>query len=144
MFFFLLLRNTSSSSSSSSYSSSSSFSDGLVQICDSFTMVSTQNNRVFHWAVYQPIAFSRFEVTRGDSNRSRKNYGFLYDAIFSSRVRMCTNQLATKCNYYLRLLNWKYSWCAGSVWRKPVILQQMPNFSSSMHLLLKSDMLHSW
>ena len=27
-----------------------------------------------------------------------KNYGFLYDAIFSSRVRMRTNHLATKCN----------------------------------------------
>ena len=33
-----------------------------------------------------------FEVTRGDSNRSLKNYGFLYHAIFSSRVRMRTNQ----------------------------------------------------
>ena len=29
-----------------------------------------------------PSLFSRFEVTRGDSNRSLKNYGFLYDAIF--------------------------------------------------------------
>ena len=46
----------------------------------------------------------RFEVTRGDSNRSLKNYGFLYDAIFSSHVRMRTNHLATKCNYYVRLL----------------------------------------
>jgi len=25
--------------------------------------------------------FSRFEVTRGDSNRSLKNYGFLYDTM---------------------------------------------------------------
>ena len=45
------------------------------------------------------------EVTRGDSNRSLKNYGFLYDAIFSSRVCMRTNHLAMKCNYYARLLN---------------------------------------
>jgi len=52
-----------------------------------------------------PLLFHRFEVTRGDSNRSLKNYGFLYDAIFSSHVRMCTNHLATKCNYYTRLLN---------------------------------------
>jgi len=40
-----------------------------------------------------PSLFSRFEVTQGNSNRSLKNYGFLYDAIFSSRVRMCTNHL---------------------------------------------------
>jgi len=38
-----------------------------------------------------------FEVTRGDLNRSLKNYGFLCDAILSSRVRMRTNYLATKC-----------------------------------------------
>jgi len=38
-----------------------------------------------------PSLFSRFEVTRGNSNRSLKNYGFLYDAIFSSHVRMRTN-----------------------------------------------------
>ena len=54
---------------------------------DSFTMVFAQNSSIFHWVVHQPIAF---EVTRGDSNRSLKNYGFLYDAIFSSRVRMRT------------------------------------------------------
>ena len=64
---------------------------------DSFTMVFAQNSSIFHWAVHQPIAFSRFEDARGDSNRSLKNYGFLYDAIFSSRVRMHPNHLATKC-----------------------------------------------
>jgi len=42
---------------------------------------------------------------KGDWNRSLKNYGFLYDTIFSSHVRMRTNHLATKCNYYARLLN---------------------------------------
>jgi len=41
---------------------------------------------------------------------------------FSSRVRMLTkNHLAMKYNYYIRLLNWLV--CAGSVWRKPMILQ---------------------
>jgi len=30
-----------------------------------------------------PSLFSRFEVTRGDSNRSLKNCGFLYDTVFS-------------------------------------------------------------
>ena len=34
-----------------------SSSDGLVQICMTFTMVFTQNSSVFHWAVHQPIAF---------------------------------------------------------------------------------------
>ena len=51
-----------------------------------------------------PSLFTRLEVTQGHSNCSLKNYGFLYDAIFSSRVRMRTNHLATKCNYYARLL----------------------------------------
>jgi len=41
-----------------------------------------------------PSLSSMFEVTRGDSNCSLKNYGFLYDAIFSSHVRMRTNHLA--------------------------------------------------
>ena len=73
---------------------------------DSFTMVFAQNSSIFHWAVHQPIAFSRFEDARGDSNRSLKNYGFLYDTIFfSSRVRMRTNHLATKFSYYARLPN---------------------------------------
>jgi len=43
-----------------------------------------------------PSLFSRFEVTQGNSNRSLK-YGFLYGAIFSSRVRIRKNHLATKC-----------------------------------------------
>ena len=50
---------------------------------DSFMMVFAQNSSLFHWAVYQSIAFFKFEVTPwGDSNCSLKNYGFLYDAIF--------------------------------------------------------------
>ena len=70
-------------------------------------------SHAFQWFLHKTVAFfteqctspSLFEVTRGDPNRSLKNYGFLYDAIFSSRVRMCTNRLATKYNYYARLLN---------------------------------------
>ena len=61
-----------------------------------------------------PSIFYRFEVSRGGSNRSLKN--FLCDTIFSSHVCMRTNHLAMKCNYYARLLN---SWYAGSVWREP-------------------------
>ena len=48
---------------------------------DSFTIVFAQNSSIFRWAVHQPIAF--FHVHTGQFlNRSLKNYGFLYDAIF--------------------------------------------------------------
>jgi len=40
-----------------------------------------------------------FEVTPGDSNHSLKNYGFLYNASFSSRVRMYTNHLRSVIMY---------------------------------------------
>ena len=90
----------------SSSSSSSSFSDGLVQICVTLSRwFSHKTAAFFTEQCTSPSLFPRFEVTRGDSNRSLKNYGFLYDAIFSSRVHMRTNHLATKCNYYARLLN---------------------------------------
>ena len=49
---------------------------------DSFTMVFAQNSSIFTEQCTSPSLFSRFEVTRGNSNRSLKNYGFLYDAIF--------------------------------------------------------------
>ena len=83
-----------------------SFSDGLVQICMTLSWwflhetaaVSTEQ-------CTSPSLFSRFEVSRGGSNRSLKNYSFLCDAIFSSCVRMHTSHLAMKCNYYARLLN---------------------------------------
>ena len=89
-----------------SSSSSSSSSDGLVQICVTLSRwFSHKTAAFFTEQCTSPSLFSRFEVTRGDSNRSLKNYGFLYDAIFSSRVRMRTNHLATKCNYNARLLN---------------------------------------
>ena len=101
---------------SSSSSSSSSSSDGLVQICMTLSRwFSHKTAAFFTEQCTSPSLLSRFEVTRGDSNHSLKNYGFLYDAIFSSCVRMRTNHLATKCNYYTRLLNLKYCWCAGSV-----------------------------
>ena len=86
-------------------SSSSSSSDGLVQICVTLSRwFSHKTAAFFTEQCTSPSLFSRFEVMRGDSNRSLKNYGFLYDAIFSSHVRMRTNHLATKYNYYARLL----------------------------------------
>jgi len=51
-----------------------------------------------------PSLFYRFEISQGGLNRSL-NYGFLCNDIFSSCVCMRTNHLATKCNYYARLLN---------------------------------------
>ena len=95
-------------------------------LCDSLTMIFSHN--IFHWPVHQPIAFPRFEVTRGNYNRSLKNYGFLYDAIFFViYVRMRTNHLATKCNYYARntvgvrgafeeSLSFFSQYCIGSLW----------------------------
>ena len=86
-------------------SSSSSSSDGLIQICVTLSRwFSHKTAAFFTEQCTSPSLFSGFEVTRGDSNRSLKNYGFLYDAIYSSRVRMRTNHLATKYNYYARLL----------------------------------------
>ena len=102
MFFFLLLLLLLLSSSSSSSSSS----DRLVQICVTLSRwFSHKTAEFFTEQCTSPSLFSRFEVTRGDSNRSLMNYGFLYNAIFSSCVRMRTNHLATKLNYYERLLN---------------------------------------
>jgi len=49
-------------------------------------MVFAQSSSIFHRAVHQPIIISRFQVSRGGSNRSLKNYGFLCNAIFFSRV----------------------------------------------------------
>ena len=52
---------------------------GLVQICV------TLSRWFSHKTAEQctsPSLFQRFEVTRGNSNYSLKNYGFLYDAIF--------------------------------------------------------------
>jgi len=37
-------------------------------------MVSAHNSSILHWAVRQPIAFHNFEVSRGSSNWSLKNY----------------------------------------------------------------------
>ena len=85
---------------------SASSSDGLVQICVTLSRgFSHKTAAFFTEQCTSSSLFSMFEVTRGDSNRSLKNHGFLYDAIFSLRVRMRTNHLATKCNYYARLLN---------------------------------------
>ena len=106
MFFFL------------SSSSSSSSSDGLVQICLTLSWWFLQKTAAFSTEqCTSPSLFSRFEVSRGGSNWSLKNYGFLSDAIFSSRVRMHTDHLATKL--IITQDCWIGSWCAGSVWREP-------------------------
>ena len=76
---------------------SSSSSDRLVQMCVTLSQWFLHKTEAFFTEqCINSSLFSRFEVTRGDSNCSLKNYGFLYDAIFSSCVRMRTNRLATK------------------------------------------------
>ena len=56
---------------------------------DSFTMVFAQNSSIFTEQCTSPLLFSRFEVAQGDLNRSLKNYGFLYDAIFFLHMYAC-------------------------------------------------------
>ena len=58
-------------------------SDRLVQICVTLSLwFSHKTAAFFTEQCTSPSLSSRFEVTRGDSNRSLKNYGFLYDAYF--------------------------------------------------------------
>ena len=76
-FFFIIIRQASSN------------------LRDSFAMLFAQNSSIFTEQCTSSSLFSRFEVTQGNSNRSLKNYGFLYDAIFFPRVRMRINYLAT-------------------------------------------------
>ena len=66
MFFFLLLLQK------GQFKFARLFHDGFCTKQQHFPLSSAPVHRFF----------SRFEVTRGDSNRSLKNYGFLYDAIF--------------------------------------------------------------
>jgi len=129
-----------------------SSSDGLVQICvlfhDGF------RTKQQHFSLSRAPAHRFFQVwshTRPFKPLTEELWLPLRRH-FSSRVRMRTNHLAMKC-YYARLLNEKYCWCAGSVSRKPVILQPIlhrkpvrgdlllcnrwQTLSSSMHLLLK-------
>ena len=93
------------SGAASSSSSSSSSSDRLVQICMTYDPFHTKTAAFSTEQCTSPSLFSRFEVSRGGSNCSLKNYSFFATPFFSSRVRMRTNHLATKCNYYARSLN---------------------------------------
>ena len=86
-------------------------------LCHSFMMVFAQNRSIFYWAGTSPSLFYRFEVWF--EPLTEELWLPLRCHFFSSHIRMCTNHLATKCNYYARLLNPKYSWRAGSVWREP-------------------------
>ena len=56
--------------------------DGSSKLRDSFTLVFARNSSILHWALHQPITFA--QVSRGSSNRSMKNYGFISDAIFKN------------------------------------------------------------
>ena len=97
------------------------FRQASSNLLDSFTIVLAQNSRILHWAVHQSISFSqpKFEVSQSSSNWSLNNYGSICDTLFYSLVHIGQNHLATKHNYYSRLLNYN-SLCA---WRlgEPVI-----------------------
>ena len=80
------------------------FKRASLNLRGSFTMVFAQNSSIFTEQCTSPSHFSRLEVTRGDSNRSLKNYGSFTTHFFFT-LRMRTNHLAAKCNYYARLLN---------------------------------------
>ena len=72
-------------------SSSSSSSDRLVQICVTLSRWFLHKTAAFSTEqCTSPSLFFRFEVSRGVSNRSLKNYGFLCDAIFFLHVYACT------------------------------------------------------
>jgi len=58
------------------------FRQASSNLRDSFRMVFSQSSSIFHRAVHQPIAYFQVSSSRGGSNRSLKNYGFLCDAIF--------------------------------------------------------------
>ena len=71
---------------------------------DTITIVFTQNRNILHWAVHQPIAFDKFEVTWGGSNWSLNNYGFIYNAIFF--ICMHAHKPLSNEMSLLRLLNY--------------------------------------
>jgi len=77
-------------------------SDGLVQNCVTFTMVSSKTAAFYSDQCTSPSLFHNFEVSWGASNWSLNNYSFICNAIFFI-VHMRTNHLATKHNS--RLLN---------------------------------------
>ena len=82
-------------------------SGGLVQICGTFSpWFHTKQQPFFTWAVHQPIIFlpglKSHEVVQTTHWRTMASFAMPF---FSSCVRMRTNHLATKCNYYARLLN---------------------------------------
>ena len=84
---------------------------------ESFTMVFAQNGSIFHWAVHQPIPFFQVWSHTRRFELLAEELWLPYDAIFlhvyaCAQITLNFELLATKCNYYARLLNYKYCWCA--------------------------------
>ena len=63
------------------------FRQANSKLCDSFTMVFTQNSSIYTEQCTSPSLFHNFEVSQGGSNRSLKNYDFISDTIF----KICTH-----------------------------------------------------
>ena len=111
---------------------------------DTFTMIFTQNNSIFRWAVHQLITFFySFEVSRGSSNQSLKNYGFICDAIFSSLVCMHTNHLSIIKDCWIRNMvmcmktgSWLSVWTEPGQWFFSQYYIHLLRKSTRTHLLL--------
>jgi len=78
-FFFFFFRQASSKLCDS-------FHDGFMHKTAAFYTEQCTSSSLFH----------NFEVSRGSSNQSLNNYGFISDTILKKHVRMCTNHLAMK------------------------------------------------
>jgi len=76
---------------------SSSSSDGLVQNCMTLSQWFSHKTIAFYTEqCTSPLLFHNFEVSRGGSNRSLKNYGFISYAILKKLACMHANHLAMK------------------------------------------------
>jgi len=77
----------------SSSSSSTSSSKGLFKIVWLYHF--TQSSRILHWAMHQHFAFSQLWSLTKHLNQSLRNFGFIYNTIFSL-VQLHTNHFAIK------------------------------------------------
>ena len=126
-----------------------SSSDGLVQICMTFTMVFTQNSSVFHWAVHQPIAFIQvWSLTRWFEPLTKQLWLPLRRHFFFTCTRAhksLSNDIMQNCWIRTQLVCrecLKKAWsgqlffsqyCIGSLWVEICYSVIVANFSSSIH-----------
>jgi len=71
------------------------FRQASSQLCDSLTFMH-KTAAFYTKQCTSPLLFQNIEASRGGSNRSLENYGFISNANFNKPVCMHTNHLATK------------------------------------------------